>query len=92
MTVSIKFYYKTNPVSNSISSKNHVFGPFLVNFCNLGGKKNFPENPALSQVTSYRFLAPCQNLEKTNDTIPRKRPEKPKDGRMDRRTERAHFI
>ena len=27
----------------------------------------------LSDTTSYRLLAPCQNLEKTNDTIPRKR-------------------
>ena len=30
---------------------------------------------ALSRTTSYGFLAPCQNLEKTNDTIPRKRPD-----------------
>ena len=35
-----------------------------------GAKKFFPENPALPHKTSYRFLAPCQNLEKTNDTIP----------------------
>ena len=30
---------------------------------------------ALSQTTSYGFLAPGQNLGKTNDTIPRKRPD-----------------
>ena len=27
-------------------------------------KKFFPENLALSRTTSYRFLAPCQNLER----------------------------
>ena len=45
-----------------------------------GANKFFPENPALSRTTSYGFLAPCQNSEKTNDTIPRKR----LDGRTDR--------
>ena len=45
-----------------------------------GPKKNFPENPTPSLTTSYRFLAPCQNLEKTNDTIPRKRPGRREDG------------
>ena len=43
-------------------------------------KKFFPKNPALSRTTSYGFLAPCQNLEKTNGTIPRKRPDRQKDG------------
>ena len=38
------------------------------------------ENPALSLTTSYRFLASCQNLVKTDDTIPRKRPDKRRDG------------
>ena len=47
----------------------------------LGAKKAFLENPALSRATSYQFLAPCQNLEKTNDTIPRKRPDGRTDGR-----------
>ena len=42
----------------------------------------FLENPALSRTTSYGFLAPCQNLEKTNDTIPRKRPDR-QDGQKD---------
>ena len=49
-----------------------------------GAKKFFPKNPALSRTTSHGILAPCQNLEKINDTIPRKRPERRKDGRMDR--------
>ena len=38
----------------------------------MGQKKFFLENLALSCTTSYGFLAPFQNLEKTNDTIPRK--------------------
>ena len=38
----------------------------------LEAKNFFLENPALSRTTSYGFLATCQNLEKTNDTIPRK--------------------
>ena len=50
-----------------------------------GAKKFFLENQPLSRTTSYGFLAPCQNLEKTNDTIPRKRPDKWKDGRTEGR-------
>ena len=56
---------------------------FLANFWTifpiLGVKTFFLENLALSSTTSYEFLAPCQNLKETNDTIPRKR--------LDRRTE-----
>ena len=63
-----KFFYKF---------KKNVFGPFL-------GQHFPPENPALSCATLYGFPAPCQNLGKTNDTIPRKGP----DGQKDRRTER----
>ena len=48
-----------------------------------GAKKFFLENPALSHTTSFGFLTSCQNSEKTNHRIPRKR----LDGRMDRRTE-----
>ena len=63
--------------------KTPVFGPFLVNFCNFWGKKFFPENLALSCTDSYGFLALCQNLEKTNATIPRKQTDRWKDGRME---------
>ena len=38
------------------------------------------ENPALSRTTSYGFLASSQNLDKNNDTIPRKRLDRRKDG------------
>ena len=65
---------------------------FLAHFCSifliLGVNKL--ENPA--GTTSYGFLAPCQNLEKTNDTIPRKRPDRRKDGWKDGRMGRPYFI
>ena len=50
-------------------------------------KKNFLGNPALSHTTSYGFLAPCQNLEKVNDTIQRKCPDRWKDGRTEGQTD-----
>ena len=54
-----------------------IFGPFSKY---LQQKKHFLENLALSLSTSYGFLASYQNLEKTNDAIPRKNPER---GRKD---------
>ena len=42
--------------------KNSCFGPVL--------------SPGLSRTTSYGFLAPCQNLEKTNDALSRKCPNR----------------
>ena len=50
--------------------------------------KLFLENPARSHTALYEFLASCQNLEKTNDTIPRKRPDR----RKGRKTDRPYFI
>ena len=64
----------------SINSKNPVFGTSLVHFANFWGKNIFSRNPALTSTTSYGFLAPYQNLEKTNDNIPRKQMEGWKDG------------
>ena len=64
----------------NIFLKKLVFGPFLTHFLNFLRKKIFLENQALSRTTSYGFLAPCQDLEKTNDTIPRKRLDRRKDG------------
>ena len=64
---------------------------FRSNFYILG-VKIFLGNLALSCTTSYGFLAPCQNLEKTNDAIPRKCPERWKDGRRDGRTDTPYFI
>ena len=61
------------------------FGPI---FPILGAKKFFQDNLPLSHTTSHTILAPCQNLEKIYDTIPRKCPERQKDGR----TGRPYFI
>ena len=47
----------------------------------------FLENPTLSHTTSQGTLALCQNLEKINDTIPRKQPDRWKDGRTEGQTE-----
>ena len=65
---------------------------FLAHFWSIfpifGAKFVFLENLAPSRTTSYGFLAPCQNLEKTNDTIPRKRPDRRRtDGRTEGRTD-----
>ena len=66
--------------------KNPILTHFWPTFPVLGAKKFFLGNPALSRTTSYGFLASCQNLEKTNDTIPRKHLDR-QDGRMDGRME-----
>ena len=67
--------------------KTPVFGPFLVHFPNFGAKENFAENSALSHTTSHRILAPCQTLEKINDTNPRKHPDRRKEKRTEERTD-----
>ena len=73
--------------------KKPCFWPILGPFFHFWGKKKFsPENLALSRTTSHGILTPCQNLEKINDTIPRKCPVRPKDGNLDRRTDRPFFI
>ena len=64
--------------------KKHCLGPMFPIFV---AKNIFLENPALSRTTLYGFLASCQNLEKTNDTIPRKRPDRRKERRTEGRTD-----
>ena len=71
----INFHQRTNPVK--INDKK-VFWPILVYFNNFGCKKIFFQKTHLSLTTSYRFLASCQSLEKTNNTIPRKCPDRQK--------------
>ena len=73
---------KINEKKISISSKNPVLGPFLVDFSNFGGKKIF-----FKKSDSYGFLAPYQILEKIN-IITRKRLDRKKD----RMTDRTYFI
>ena len=54
--------------------KNPCFWPRFGHFYKFFGQKS---------TTSYGILAPRQNLEKTNDKIPRKRPDRQTDGRTD---------
>ena len=56
---------------------------FWVHFPNFWDKKIFLESPALSHTTSYGFLTPCQNLEKVNDIIQRKRLDRQEEGQND---------
>ena len=92
----IHFHYRTN----SVKIKDKIFqyiqktlflALFWPIFPIFGAKNFFLENPALSRTTSYGFLASCQNLEKTNNTIPRKRLDRWKDGRKDGRMDRPYF-
>ena len=57
-----------------------IFGPFSQFW---GQNRFFLENPTLSGTTSYGFLEPCPNLEKTNDIIPRKSPYRRMNGRTE---------
>ena len=61
----------------------HVWSIFPI----LGKKYFFLENLALSRTTLYGFLVPCQDLGKTNDTIPRKCLDRWKDGRTEGQTD-----
>ena len=54
--------------------------------------KKFSQKIQLSCTTSHGILAPCQNFEKINDTIPRKLRDRWKDERRERRTNRSYFI
>ena len=56
-------------------------------FPNFGVQRFFPENQALSHTTSYGFLAPSQNSEKTNFTIPRKHQDRRTDSRTEGQTD-----
>ena len=66
--------------SNQFKKTLFPFSIFHSIFPILGAKKIFQENPALSHTTSCGFLAPCQNLEKVNDTVQRKRPDRRTEG------------
>ena len=83
----ILFHYRTYSVKINDKIFQYIQKAlFLAHFPNFVGKKLFLENPALSHTTSYGCLASCQNLEKTKDTIPRKRPDRRKDGWKDGQT------
>ena len=63
--------------------KKSCFWPILCPFSQFWGQKNFfLQNLALSCTTLDDFLALYQHLEKTNHTIPRKRPDRQEDRRF----------
>ena len=57
-----------------------------------GANTFFKKNPALSGMTSYGVLKPFENLEKTNDPIPRKQSDRWADGRTDTLFCRIHPV
>ena len=71
--------------------KKPCFWPIL-GLPNFWGKKIFPRNPTLSRITSHGILAPCKNLEKINDTIPKKHPDRRKDGPTKGQMDGLYFI
>ena len=56
--------------------KNPAFDPFFTHLPHLWGKIFFPGKSASATHNFIWVLAPCQNLEKGNDTIQRKRPDR----------------
>ena len=88
----ISFHYRTNSVKIMDWWNNDFLWIqetlFVVHFSSifpiLGAKKIFWKIQ-LSCTNSYGFLVPCQNLEKTNNTTPRKCLNRRKDGRKDER-------
>ena len=68
--------------------KKPCFLPILDPFSEFLGQKKLSWKIQLCHAQlKYRFLAPCQNLEKINDAIQGKRPDRRKDGRKEGRTE-----
>ena len=93
----IYFHYRTISVNINTKFFNKLKKTlFLAHFWNIfpifGADRILLKNLALSRTTSYSFLVLCQNLEKNNNTILRKRPDRRKDKRKDRKTYRPCFI
>ena len=72
--------------------KKPFFDPFLVHFPNFEGKKIFSRKYGSVMHNFIWVSSISQNLEKTNDTIPRKRPDRRKNERTDGRTDRPYSI
>ena len=93
----IYFHYRTISVNINTKFFNKLKKTlFLAHFWNIfpifGADRILLKNLALSRTTSYSFLVLCQNLEKNNNTILRKRLDRRKDKRKDRKTYRPCFI
>ena len=68
--------------------KKLFFGPFRAHFSCFWGKILFFEKIRLLRTIWNDFITLCQNLEKTNDPIPRERPDR----RTKRRKDRPYFM
>ena len=90
----INFHYRTKLMTKCFNVfKKSYFWPIFGQFSQFLGQNFFLlENPALLCITSYEFLASCQNLQKNNDTIPKKRLDRWRNGRKEGRTDRPYFI
>ena len=85
----ITSHYRTNSVKINdkflFKDKKPYFwatvGPF---FQFLEQKRFFPKTPDVSCTTSQGFLAPSQNSEKSNNTIPGKYPDRQQDRRTNK--------
>ena len=88
----INFHYRSSSVKiNDQISQYIEKTQFLIHCGSISpifGSKKLPQKIWLSHTTSHGIVAPCQNLEKINDTIPRKCLDRRKDGRTDGGTER----
>ena len=86
------FHYRTNSVKINDSIFQYIqktlFLTYFWSIFPILEAKIFFWKIRLSRTTSYGFLASCLNLEKTNDAIPRKRPDR----RKGRKTDRPYFI
>ena len=80
------FHYRTS----SVKTNDKI--PIFVPFSQFLGQKRIFWKILLSHTTSYGFLASCQKLEKTNYRIPKKCPDRWRDGGMDERMDRRYFI
>ena len=85
----ITFHYRTNLVKiiKFINKfKKTRFWPIFGQFSQILRQKIFSKKIWKLCRTSYGFLAPCQNLEKTSYTISRKCPNRQKYGQKDKQT------
>ena len=64
--------------------------PIFGLFSQFWGQKKKIQKILLSCKTSYGFLVPCQDLEKIDHVIPRKRSDGRMEGRKDGRSERRN--
>ena len=81
----VQKYSKQNKISLWNKFRKNQWPSYLIFLAHFWGKKNVPKN-CPSVKTRYGFVTPCQNLEKTNDTIPTKHTDRRTGRQKDRLT------